>query len=102
MNLISFLTGYNPVCTNFRFTGETESTPSFPSGAHYATVDITAGLLFWRRTTTVEVARSKTCTFWLRLDNSHSCPGFQVERLELVERLKADRLRARDPFAAAS
>ena len=45
-----------------------------------ATVDVTTGFLWWKKTVTRDVAR-KFAGFWFFMDNGEHTPGFQMDKL---------------------
>lgn len=66
---------------NFRIIKETSS-------LSLAVIDITTGILWWKRTKTVEVVRELPMGYWFFLDTGNWCPGFEVEALERAYKIK--------------
>lgn len=70
--------------SNFKRTGEICTKPDSPLNALFmteiATVDVTTGFLWTKKTETKEVFR-ETLTFWRFTDTGEYSPGFVVEGL---------------------
>jgi len=47
-----------------------------------ASVDVTTGLLFWKKTESRKIG--KECAYWFFLENGEYCPDNQAEKLERV------------------
>lgn len=73
--------------TNFKRTGEFSTEPNSPLKALFvtelATVDVTTGFLWTKKTETKEVFREKL-TFWRFTETGEHTPGYVVEDLAKV------------------